>query len=398
MSICGDRRREIDLSIRIHLTALLRAAASDPGPGKYRMTEGKGNSVDLGRYVLGLEESVLRDVAEKACGRSVASARGTVEPFDWPIYGCGGEKLMLTLSYQTADGSFGQKDVYVKRQEGDPGYKETPHYQYLDSNQMPVPRFYGSHLDDSQMEVLFLENAKPNRDGNSMLKSPENYLAFLSIAARVNALTPKGRYGEGLFYFGWEKTIDRGRRTVVSLWESAANSQLGSALKKLCTSENKSALLAMAESLSTIVPAMKRGYTINDLTPVLIGWRPDTGEMLVCDLRTTGLGPRFIDAAPWIGCPDHAQKAGYKRKELADYYFAQYLTAGGKEVPFETLLAETHALWRASVLGGLKWWHDHALTGIESSEDKDKGRGMCQERLQNDLTHLLQELPVGPKG
>ena len=363
------------------------------------MTESGDNPTDLGQYVLGLDNSVLREVAAHASGRSIASVSSDVEPLEWSTYGCfTGDKVILKLSYETTDGDSGETAVYVKRQLRDPGYKETAHYQYLNSNGMPVPRFYSSHLDEEQLEVLFLENATPNRDGNRMLKDRENYHAFLSIAARVNALTPEGQYRESLFYFGPEGSIERGKRTISEVWKFAANGQLGNALKQLCTSENKNALLAMADSLSEVVPAMRRGYTIDDFTPVKIGWRNGTGEMLACDLRTTGLGPRFADAAFWIGCPDWAQKAGYKRKELADYYFTQYLAAGGEEVPLETLLTEAHALWQVGVLGGLNWWHDHALTGIEASEEEDKGRGMCRERLETDLTNLLRSLPAGRKG
>lgn len=372
--------------------------SQDIQPQEYRMTEGTDSSTDLGRYLVRLGDPVLREVAEKACGRSVACVQGEVQPFDWPIYGCGGEKAKLKLSYQNADGGSGEKEVYVKRQEGDPGYKETPHYRYLNSMQMPVPRFYSSHLDGDGMEVLFLEHVRPNRDGKRILKSPENCHAFLSIAARVNALSPRGQYGEDLFYFGQERSIDRGKCTVRALWESAASGRLGNGLRNLCTAGNKNGLLAMAESLRKILPAMARGYAINDLAPVVIGWRHDTGEMLVCELRTTGLGPRFVDAAPWIGCPEHAQKAGYRRKELADHYFTEYLAAGGREVPFGELLAETHALWQAGILAGLNWWYDHALTGIESFRDEDKGRGMCRKRLERDLADLLESLRGGGKG
>ena len=363
------------------------------------MTERDNNPTDLGQYVLGLDDAVLREVAANACGCSVARVlRSDIEPREWSTYGCfTGDKVILKLSYETTDGDSGETEVYVKRQLRDPGYKETGHYQYLNSDGIPVPRFYSSHLDEQQLEVLFLENATPNRDGNRILKNAENYHAFLSIAARVNALTPEGEYGENLFCFAPQKPTDRGRRVVIELWESATNGQLGSALKKLCTSEHQKALLSLADSSSRAVPAMQRGYTIDEFTPVKIGWRHGTGEMLVCDFRTTGWGTRFIDAASWIGCPDHAQRAGYKRRELADYYFRQYLAAGGNEVPFQTLLEETHTLWQAGVLGGLSWWLDSQFKGHHSMED-DEWQAVCRERLETDLTNLLKSLPGGKKG
>lgn len=357
------------------------------------------NPIDLGRYVLGLEDSVLRNVAEKACGHSVTSVRRDVEPLEWSTYGCfTGDKIILGLSYETTGGDSGETEVYVKRQLRDPGYKETAHYQYLNSNGLPVPRFYSSHLDEQQLEVLFLENATPNRDGNRILKNPDNHYAFLSIAARANALTPEGEYRESLFYFGPRESSDGGRRAVSALWESAATGQLGCALKGMCTRERKEALLAIAASLSRAVPAMQRGYTIDDFTPVKIGWRHGTGEMLVCDFRTTGWGVRFADAATWIGCPDYAQKGEYKRRELADHYYRQYLAAGGSEVPFETLLEETHTIWQSRVLGGLEWWREAAIKGFENSDEEDKGRGTCQNRIETDLANLLRSLREGRIG
>ena len=357
------------------------------------MIEQGDSPIDLGHYVQGLDNSVLREVAANACGGSVANVRVDVEPLASSTYGCfTGDKVILTLSYETTDGGSGETEVYVKRQLTYPGYKETEHYQYLNNSGMPVPQFYSSHLDEQQLEVLFLENATPNLDGNRILKSRENYHAFLSIVARANALRPEGPYRESLFHFGPEGSIDRGKRTISAVWQSAVNDRLNDALKQLCTDESKKVLLALAESLSEVVPAMTLGYTIDDFIPVKIGWRQGTGEMLVCDFLTTGLGPRFADPAFWIGCPDYAQKAGYKREELAGHYFSEYLAAGGEEMPFETLLSETHVLWQMYVLGGLNWWHDNALTGIESSKDEDKGRRMCQERLEHDLANLLRSL------
>ncbi|MBT3381417.1 MAG: hypothetical protein HN742_38125 [Lentisphaerae bacterium] len=363
------------------------------------MTERDDNPIDLGQYVLGLDNSVLREVAANACGCSVANVRAETEPLAWSTYGCfTGDKVILTLSYKTTAGDSGETAVYVKRQLRDPGHMETAHYQYLNSNEIPVPRFYSSHLDEEGLEVLFLENAEPNRDGNRILKDPENYHAFLSIAARVNGLTPEGQYGESLFYFGPRaETIDRGRLAVSALWDSATSGRLGNSMKELCTSEHHNALLTMADFLSEIVPAMERGYTIDDFTPVKIGRRRDTGEMLVCDFRTTGLGLRFADAASWTGCPDYAQKAGYKRRELADYYFSEYLAAGGNEVPFETLLEETHTLWQLGVLCGLSWWLDSHFKGHHSMEDAE-WQAVCRERLETDLTNLLKSQTVGKNG
>lgn len=363
------------------------------------MTDGSDNPVDLGQYVLELDKSLLREIAANASGRSIANVSPDVEPLEWSTYGCfTGDKVILKLSYETTDGDNGASQIYVKRQLNDPGYKETEHYRYLNSNGLPVPRFYSSHLDEQRLEVLFLENATPNRDGNRILKEPDNYHAFLSIAARANALTPEGEYRDSLFYFRPKETNDGGRRAVLALWESAETGELGSALKDICTSERKESLLALASSLSRIVPAMQRGYTIDEFSPVKIGWRHGTGEMLACDFRTTGWGVRFADVGSWIGCPDHAQKGGYKRRELAEHYFDQYRSAGGAEVPFETLLEETHTLWQAGVLGGLSWWHEAALNGIESSQEEDQGRGTCRGRLEADLSSLLRSLDVERDG
>ena len=362
------------------------------------MTEGKDSSIDLGHYVLGLRDSVLRDVAENASGSSVASVMADIASAEWQEYGCQGEKCMLFLTFKTVAQRDGKVSVFVKRQEGDHGFKETPHYQYLNQKQQPVPRIYGSLLDEQQMEVLFLEDVQPNLEGDRLLDSPGHLRALLALAARINALRPEGEYGSGLFYFGWDGSIARGMRTVNAIWTSAASGQLGADLTRLCSTSRRDALLSLAESLGRNVPAMERGYTHNEYTPEQIGWRSETGVMLVFDLRTTGKGPRFVDVAPWVGVPDHVLKAGHMPTELADYYLRQYLGSGGVPVSLATLMTETRMLWQAGILAGLNWWYDHALTGIESFKDKDKGRGMCLERLEKDLTQLLETLPGELKG
>ena len=174
---------------------------------------------------------------------------------------------------------------------------------------------------------------------------------------------------------------------------SAASDRLGGDLARLCSTAKKDTLLSLAKSLGVAVPAMERGYAHNEYTPEQIGWRRGTGEMLVFDLRTTGLGTRFADVAPWLGVPDQVLQAGYARSELADHYLEQYLSAGGPSVSKEDLMRETRLLWQHSHLDGLNWWHEHALMGIESSEDADKGRSMCRQRLEEELKHLLETLP-----
>jgi len=132
------------------------------------MTERDDSPMDLGRYVMSLKEPALREVAANACGCSIAEVRPDVEPLADSTYGCfTGDKVELRLSYETTDGGSGETEVYVKRQLTYPGHKETEHYQYLNNSGMPVPRFYSSHLDEQQLEVLFLENATPQRHGDS---------------------------------------------------------------------------------------------------------------------------------------------------------------------------------------------------------------------------------------
>ena len=134
------------------------------------MTKENDNSADLGRYVLSLGDSVLRGVAENACGSPVSCARADVEPFDWPIYGCGGEKLLLRLSYETTDGDSGETEVYVKRQDGDPGYRETAHYHYLDSH------FKGHHsMADDEWQAVCRERLETDLANllNSLSRGPK---------------------------------------------------------------------------------------------------------------------------------------------------------------------------------------------------------------------------------
>ena len=359
------------------------------------MADDNPGSVELGHYVLGLRDSVLQDVAENASGGPVSSVRPDVLSRDWPEYGCCGEKCTISLSFKSVDQLNGDVTLFVKRQSGHGGFKETPHYEYLNRNQLPVPTMYGSLLDDQQMEVLFLEDVQPNIQGSRLLDTPDSLSAFLELAARMNALRPEGEYGNGLYYFAWDRMIARGRHAIDVIWSTAASGQLGTNIATLCSPTRRDALLSLAESLGRNVPTMERGYTHNEYTPEQIGRRPETGEMVVFDLRTTGLGPRFVDVAPWLGVPNRVLKRGHKTRELADHYLQQYLGAGGESVPLDTLMGETRMLWQASIIAGLNRWSDCALAGIESSKEEDSGRSTCQDRLLVDLAQLLETLPKG---
>ena len=101
------------------------------------MTVGNPNSIDLGDYVLSLGDSVLRGVAENASGCTVSSVSPHIISREWPEYGYCGEKCILCLSFKTVDNCDGEVSVFVKRQDGDEGFKETPHYEYLNRNHLP---------------------------------------------------------------------------------------------------------------------------------------------------------------------------------------------------------------------------------------------------------------------
>ena len=352
------------------------------------MAEGNNGSADLGGYVLSLADSVLQSVAENASGRSVSSVRADMVPRDWPEYGCCGDKCVISLTFKYCDQRDGNVNVFVKRQSGHGGFKETPHYEYLNRNQLPVPTLYGSLLDDQQMEILFLEDVQPNIQGSQLLDTSGNFSAFLALAARINALRPEGDYGSSLYYFAKDRGIDRGMHTIDEIWSTVASGQLGPDLATLCSPTRKDDLLSLVDSLSRRVPKLGRGYSHNEYVPEQIGRRRETGEMVVFDLRTTGLGSRFVDVAPWLGDPRRMES-----RQLAGHYLQHYLGAGGVPLSMETLLSETRMLWQASTIRGLNRVYDHALPGIAIPQDKDKGRETFPDRLFEDLSQLLETLP-----
>ena len=300
---------------------------------------------------------------------------------------------MLTLSFTTLGHRDGEVSIFVKRQAGDRGFKETPHYEYLNRNQLPVPKMYGSLLDDDQMEILFLEDVLPDTEGSRLLDTPDHFSEFLSLAARINALRPQGNYGDGLYYFGWERRIARGMHAVDEIWCAAGRGRLGRELGTVCSPIRREALLYLGESLASDVSTMERGYTHNEYRPEQIGRKPGTGEMVVFDLRTTGQGPRFTDVAPWLGVPNRVVKAEETPVERADHYLHQYLAAGGAPVSLEMLVSEARLLWQASALAGLSGRCDHALAGSEPSTDHGPGRVAQQDRLLGELSQLLDTLP-----
>jgi hypothetical protein len=343
------------------------------------MPENAG-SIELGHYVLGLPNDVLQDIAEKASSGPVSSVDPAILPRDWPEYGCCGEKCIISLS---------NRSIFVKRQSGHSGFKETPHYEYLNGIGLPVPTLYGSLLDDQDMEVLFLEDVDPNTQGSKLLESPHDLAEFFSLAAKINALQPVGDYGSSLYYFAKGRGIEKGMQSIDAIWSTAASGEFGPDLVSLCSTTKKDDLLSLSTSLSECLSELKRGYAHNEYVPMQIGRRGRTGEMVVFDLRTTGLGPRFIDVAPWLGDPGKIDSS-----DLADHYLQEYSTAGGASVSKEVLMSETRMLWQARVISGLNRSFERVLTANDPGPETGSGGEKTRDHLLQELTRLLETLPV----
>ena len=343
-------------------------------------------SPDLEHYVVSLGESTLRSIAERAIGGTVATVKAGALTRDWPEYGVCGDKCAVSMSCTMADGSTTDVEAFVKRQTGHSGYKETPHYEYLNSCGLPVPRLYGGLLDENQMEVLFLEDVEPNIRGDRLLRTTANLREFIGLAARINALVPDGEYGRDLYYFSRDRGLDRGLATLQEICTSAEVGHLGKDLGRLCSPTLKQRLLSLAMSLKNRVAEMERGYGHNEYLPQQVGRRRSTGEMVVFDLRTTGLGPRFLDVAPWIGCPNGIEGTGVTPTDLADHYIQEYQAAGRATITLDTLMDETRTLWQAKTISQLDKWYGPALKG-RTCPGKDI---LARDQLFGDLSDLLE--------
>lgn len=344
--------------------------------------------------VFGLTKAQLRPIIGNIVSEPVVSFDVTIERQVQGFSGYSADKVIPTVTYITQSGRMGRATVFVKRFHRT-GPAEAHHYAALQKHDAPIPRMYGVMTDQDGKEMLFLEYLDPVGDvqaSEHFADDLDQFRQLLAVTARFNAIEPSGEYAANLP----RRDIDRGLGdacvTLEHIWDHACKGDLGDALKQLCSSsrDRLAQLQKFAMGLIEPVSQIEIGLIHGDIYPENTGWRRETGELLILDLEWIGFGPRFYDAARWLGAPDDLQPHCQRRAELAGYYLEQYVLQGGAAVPLERFMKEVSILWIAQILDIMWFRLRHALDGrVDWTEDREEGRRFFRDALYENLCVLL---------
>jgi aminoglycoside/choline kinase family phosphotransferase len=153
---------------------------------------------------------------------------------------------------------------------------------------------------------------------------------------------------------------------ILGLDASPTGEDTAAGLRACGVSEDElPALQQAAHTLSERVDAQPRGLLHQDFLPDNLGWRGKREQMVVFDLHKNALGPRFADAAPYLGLPDWSNTAVYLdrpqdgspslRDRLTRHYLDEYARFGGPSVPLQTFREETTDLSWSHKVAALSW-------------------------------------------
>ncbi len=345
--------------------------------------------------IFNLPDSQLQPIVEQlAGGQAVASFSISVDTELEGHYGYGADKLIPTISYLTRSGQRGTETVFVKLFRK-PGQGEVRHYVELATQSAPIPQFYGALTTDDGREMIFLEHLRPVADFMGMLEDEKQFRQFLSVAARFNAISPTPEHAAALPRRDFPRELLEVGPVLARIWEHAARGDLGHDLRSLCSErrrERLEALQELAAGLAGPIAGMEVGLLHNDFYPDSVAWRRQTGDLVVVDLESVGLGPRFYDIARWLGAPDELQHHASDRRLLAQHYLGEYEHWTGRETDQHQFPTQARLLWLAGTLTMLFFFLDRSLDGrMDWTDDREEGRRQSRAELYTQLNALLRE-------
>ena len=135
---------------------------------------------------------------------------------------------------------------------------------------------------------------------------------------------------------------------------------------------------------------MPQGLTHTDLLIENVG-RRHNGELLLLDLEWVRRGPRFFDAAGWLGRPPDRWPPSLAQGKLARHYLEEYARWGGSPLSLEAFLDAVRLMWLAENLRILNWYRDRAVDGLATSDANEDTRRARRDSLYRRLTMLLAQ-------
>jgi len=344
--------------------------------------------------LFGLAERELLPIVEAAAGATVgAFSLDTTRP-GHGHYGYSADKLVAKFTISPSAEQSTHVTMFVKRFH-EPGPREAHRYRVLAGTAAPIPRMYGHLSDNAGYEVLFLEYIRPVEELHPFrlfLADRDRFRCFLRTMARFNAVRLSEDCASRLPQRHTSDELRNAVAELTDLWRHASAGALGQKLRRFCQEHRggPQRMQSMFEPLVGRLGEMETGLLHNDLYPDSVGWRRDTGEMVVLDLEMVGFGPRFFDVGRWLGAPEQSCQYCLSREQLAACYLDAYAAAGGNTVSVDRFRQETRCLWTVATLGMLGFKMRRAMDGhVDWTDDREVGRRFYRDDLLGDLRALL---------
>jgi hypothetical protein len=312
----------------------------------------------LAQAVFDLPESVLDAAVRAACPDPVEGYRVSTTPRSGTEGICG-EYLRATFTVTTEGGATIDIPMFVRRQlHAAERKRQAHHYAYLSAKEVPLPRMYGSHVDDAGREVLLLELLEdPGGSDNALLAQEEYLVEFLELAAALAAVPLDveyvGRLGYDVagrdFVLNWADWLPWSVYILGRIESKVESGILGDGLRAYCHRHPQAigCLKRTCLSLMGAVRTLPLGLVHGDFRPGNTGRSRDDARLVLYDLEDLYINARFFDVGQIIGGPKCPLPGKGSREDLAQVFLQAYAARTGRKVDLHVFMREARLTWAA---------------------------------------------------
>ncbi|HEY8790796.1 MAG TPA: hypothetical protein VIM10_16935 [Actinopolymorphaceae bacterium] len=253
---------------------------------------------------------------------------------------------ILTIGYPTPDGDERTQTVFVK-QAVDPTRAEAARYRFLESRGIPVPRLLAS-VDTAHGEVIVVEFLPTIGVGSHDADELLGLVALLNAVAHPPAELFKASAGMPVEIFD--------AKVLAALALLADDPASGDVV-------DRERWFGAYKSIEDAVGSMPAALNHGELAFQQVG-RTGSGRVVLFDLETMAVLPRFTDVAAVLG--GLAQLTGRDQRDLFGGYLREYVALTGTALQEESAWTELLSVRVVSSLQALPWL-------METIDDPDVG-------------------------
>lgn len=312
----------------------------------------------LAQAVFDLPESVLAAAVRAACPDPVEGYRVSTVPRSGTEGICG-EYLRATFTVTTERGATIDVPMFVRRQlHAAERKRQAHHYDHLSAQEVPLPRMYGSHVDDAGREILLLELLEDPGGSDAALLAQEEYLIeFLELAAALAAVPLDveyvGRLGYDVagrdFVLNWADWLPWSVHILGRIETKVESGTLGDGLRAYCL-RHPQAVVCLKRACLPLMRAVRTlplGLVHGDFRPGNTGRSRGDARLILYDLEDLYIDARFFDVGQIIGAPKCPLPGKGSSEDLAQVFLQAYEARTGRNVDLHAFMNEARLTWAA---------------------------------------------------